>query len=237
MSERALSEREGSQRERGATTVVRPEGRGPNHREERAQRERGATTAVSADHLLAVPAGIDPTGPVVLARAEWPAALDDVLTPIAGFVVSPFNPLVAEVAERCLRVRYGAPPAEVASGRRTGVVLASVRGDVATAAAVAEAVRTGRRVPPLLFFQSNPNAVVGHVTARWGLSGPVVCISPTGDALTDGLAVAELVIADGDADEVLVVAADLAAGDGELDSAVAVLVGMPDEPWERGRGR
>ena len=79
--------------------------------------------------------------------------------------------------------------------------------------------------------------MVGHVTARWGLSGPVVCISPTGDALTDGLAVAELMIADGDADEVLVVAADLAGGDGELDSAVAVLVGMPDEPRERGRGR
>jgi cysteine desulfurase / selenocysteine lyase len=30
-------EREGPQRERGATTVVRPEGRGPDHREERAQ--------------------------------------------------------------------------------------------------------------------------------------------------------------------------------------------------------
>jgi hypothetical protein len=33
---RAVSEREGSQRERGATTAVRPEGRGPDSREERA---------------------------------------------------------------------------------------------------------------------------------------------------------------------------------------------------------
>jgi 4-hydroxy-3-methylbut-2-enyl diphosphate reductase len=48
-----VNEREGSQRERGATTPVRPEGRGPDRREERApseregsQRERGATTPV-----------------------------------------------------------------------------------------------------------------------------------------------------------------------------------------------
>jgi cysteine desulfurase len=47
------SEREGSQRERGATAAVRPEGRGLDRREERAQgeregsqRERGATAAV-----------------------------------------------------------------------------------------------------------------------------------------------------------------------------------------------
>jgi WhiB family transcriptional regulator, redox-sensing transcriptional regulator len=48
-----MSERESAQRERGATTVVRPEGRGPDHWEERAeseresaQRERGASTVV-----------------------------------------------------------------------------------------------------------------------------------------------------------------------------------------------
>jgi len=35
--ERAPGEREGGQRERGATGVVRPEGRGPDHQEERAQ--------------------------------------------------------------------------------------------------------------------------------------------------------------------------------------------------------
>jgi len=35
-----VSEREGSQRERGATTAVRPEGRGPDSREEREMSER-----------------------------------------------------------------------------------------------------------------------------------------------------------------------------------------------------
>ena len=35
-----MSERESAQRERGATTVVRPEGRGPHNREERGWSER-----------------------------------------------------------------------------------------------------------------------------------------------------------------------------------------------------
>lgn len=162
--------------------------------------------------------------PVVLAKAEWPAGPDDTvenLPRIAGFVVSDFSPLVAEVAERCLRTHYGTPPADPVS---TGVVLASVRGDVTTTDAVADALRDGRRVAPLLFFQSNPNAVVGHVTARWGLRGPVVCTSPLGDPLADGLAVAALLIEDDAATEVLVIAADLAADDHERHHAVALLV-------------
>jgi Beta-ketoacyl synthase, N-terminal domain len=164
-----------------------------------------------------------PVQTVELARAEWPGD-DSALPQIAGFVVSNFNPLVAEVAERCLRAHYGTPPADPDRGARTGVVLASVRGDVTTADAVADALREGRRVPPLLFFQSNPNAVVGFVTARWGLEGPVVCTSPVGDPLTDGLAVAELLLCDEAATEVLVIAADLATDDDDRDVAVAVLV-------------
>lgn len=163
--------------------------------------------------------------PVVLARAEWPVADEDETLPqIAGFVMSNFSPLVAVVAERCLRAHYGTAPADQVRGATTGVVLASVRGDVTTVDTVADALRDGRRVPPLLFFQSNPNAVVGHVTSRWGLAGPVVCTSPLGDPLADGLAVAALLIEDEAATEVLVIAADLADGADERDHAVAVLV-------------
>ena len=53
-----------------------------------------------------------------------------------------------------------------------------------------------------------PNSVAGHVAARWGLRGPVVCLSPAGDARADGLAQARLLIDDGDADEVLVVSSN-----------------------------
>jgi hypothetical protein len=80
--------------------------------------------------------------------------------------------------------------------------------------------------------------VIGHITARWGLAGPVTCTSPAGDALADGLAVARLLLADGDATEVLVIAAEL-DDNGDRDGATALLVGparpgaapgAPDEP-------
>jgi hypothetical protein len=168
-----------------------------------------------ADSLL-LPVEGGGEGPVVLARAEWPATTEDTLTPIAGFVLSTFSPLVAEVAERCLRARYGTPP----DSAGTALVLASARGDVTTNEAAATAAAAGRRVPPLLFFQSNPNAVLGWIAARWQLSGPVLSIAPAGDVLADGRAVAETLLADGEADEVLVIAADL-----DPDRAEAVLVG------------
>ena len=44
---------------------------------------------------------------------------------------------------------------------------------------VAGVVDGGGRPGPLMFFQAVPNAVAGHVAARWGLDGPVVCV---GDA-------------------------------------------------------
>ncbi|MBP0449345.1 hypothetical protein J5Y04_07240 [Kitasatospora sp. RG8] len=152
----------------------------------------------------------------ILSRARWPdpgrAAPDlpDRLPPLPGFSASSFNPLVAEAAERCLRAHHGAAPAP----GRTALLLASAGGDRATARAIEEAASSGRRVPPLLFFQSNPNAVLGHIAARWGLTGPVVAISPV-EAPPDGLPqdaldLAALLLADGDADHVLIVAAEQA---------------------------
>lgn len=65
---------------------------------------------------------------------------------------------------------------------------------------------------PLLFFQSNPNAVLGLVAARWKLTGPVVAVSPLGtvpgEMPPDALELAALLLADGDADQVLVIAAE-----------------------------
>ena len=110
---------------------------------------------------------------VVLARAAWPADDADIELPaVAGFIESAFSLLVAAVAERCLSGYFGVPPAALALGERTAIALATSTGDLATAAAVAAAVQAGLRVPPLLFYQSNPNAVAGYVAARWGLAGP-----------------------------------------------------------------
>ena len=152
----------------------------------------------------------------------------DELPGIAGFITSSFSPLAAEVAERCLRRYFGPPQASPDLGERTAVVLASSTGDLATAAAVARAVDDGRRVPPLLFFQSNQNAVVGYIAARWGLAGPVVCTIPTTDALADAMACAALLIEDGDASAALVIIADQGRhGD---DRGTALLLGPATWP-------
>jgi 3-oxoacyl-(acyl-carrier-protein) synthase len=132
----------------------------------------------------------------VHAEVEWPR--DEEPSAVPGFVVSSFSPLVSELANRCLAARAPA-------GDRTGIVLVTASGDAESAAHVAAAVDSGARVGPLLFFQSVPNSVAGHVAARWGLRGPVLCVSPVGEPRAEGIAQAGLLIEDGDADEVLVV--------------------------------
>ena len=139
-----------------------------------------------------------------LATAEWPA--DTEPPRLAGFVHSGFNPLVAAVAGRCLE---RAPTQD----SETALVLVSDLGDVESAVHVATAVDGGARVGPLFFFQSVPNAVLGHVAAKWGLAGPVSCVC---DSAT-GLDTARGLLADGDARRVLLI--DLSA-----DPATATLL-------------
>ncbi|MFJ2775325.1 beta-ketoacyl synthase N-terminal-like domain-containing protein [Kitasatospora sp. NPDC087315] len=164
-------------------------------------------------------------GPRILAEGRWPdPELPGGLPPLPGFSASSFSPLVAEAAERCLRAHHGA---DAPAPGRTALLLASSGGDRATARAI-DTAASGQRVPPLLFFQSNPNAVLGHIAARWGLTGPVVAISPAeavpGHVPQDALDLAALLLADGDADQVLVIAAEQADDDGRPDRAVALLV-------------
>ncbi len=151
-----------------------------------------------------------------LAAATLPEGT--VPSPVPGFVVSEFSPLVVAAADRCLTARHGGPPAADEVGQRTAVVIVSGSGDAQMAEHVANAVDTGTRIGPLLFFQAVPNSVAGYVATRWHLRGPVVCLCPAGDPHTEGLAYARLLIDDGDADEVLVVGVEPA-------SARAVLVG------------
>ncbi|MFJ6194576.1 beta-ketoacyl synthase chain length factor [Micromonospora sp. NPDC092111] len=159
----------------------------------------------------------------VLAQARWPETGDSAPPPLPGFVHSPFAPLVAAVAGRCLERRERPAPA----GTRCAVLLVSAAGDRPSADHVRAAVAAGGRIGPLFFFQSVPNSVAGHVAARWGLDGPVVCLSPTGDPRADATAEAELLLHDGDADEALLVLIE-EAPDGTPTGAVAVLLGGGD---------
>ncbi|BFV61009.1 hypothetical protein KCMC57_up61130 [Kitasatospora sp. CMC57] len=152
----------------------------------------------------------------VLASAEWPEAAEDRVVPaIAGFVVSSFSPLAAEATRRCLLRRPATSQRPV-----TAVVLVSPLGDLAGAVHVAEAVDGAGRVGPLLFFQAVPNAVAGHLAARWQLTGPVVSLGDT----AAGLAVTALLLADGDAEQALLVRVDQAPTPGGQDRAAAVLL-------------
>ncbi|HEU5469110.1 MAG TPA: beta-ketoacyl synthase chain length factor [Actinophytocola sp.] len=160
----------------------------------------------------------------VLAEARWPEPGDDAVPQVPGFVLSSFNPVIAAVADRCLRRRYGEPPAPRDDGSGTALVLVSASGDIASANHVARTVDDGGRVGPLFFFQSVPNSIAGYLAARWRLGGPVVCLCPTGDPRADGLAEAELLIADGDAAAALVVLVEQSGVDGVRATAAAVLV-------------
>lgn len=165
----------------------------------------------------------------VVSQARWLGAADQDVPQVPGFVLSSFNPLVAEVAERCLRDRYGEPPLPTGAGRSMAMVMVSASGDLASARHVAGTVDAGGRVGPLFFFQSVPNCIAGHVTARWGLGGPVVCLCPVGDPMADGMAQAALLIEDGDATAALVVHVEQSGADGERATAAAVLVnGAPE---------
>lgn len=188
--------------------------------------------SVASPGLAALHEAAAAVGVTVTSSACWPETdADGEVTALAGFVESNFSPLVAEVAGRALRSR-DQPQASV---KVTAIVMVTALGDVTSATRVAAAVDAGERVPPLLFFQSVPNAVAGYLAARWHLSGPVVCVSGT----SAGLEVAGLLIDDADADEALVVRVDLAVTDGDRDRAAAILVtGRPTgngrEPHEPG---
>jgi len=168
---------------------------------------------------IAVTAGL-----AVLAEARWPDAAAPEPKPLPGFVYSSFSPLVAATAGQCLSQWYGKAPVPPGEGERVAIILASVRGDVAIARAIAQGVDSGARISPLLFFQSVANAVLGHIAALWGIGGPLLCTSPVSDPTADALALAAGVLVDGDADTVLVVLAEPACTADEQDHAHALLV-------------
>jgi len=181
----------------------------------------------SLDSSSPLAAGAEARGLAALAEATWPESEVDAAAPaLAGFVVSSFSPIVAEVARRCLRRRplpvEGADQsgnAEITAAT-TAVIVVSPMGDLTSAVHVAAAVDAGSRVSPLLFFQSVPNAVAGYVATRAQLTGPVVCVAD----LEAGLDIAALLIEDGDADEALLLRIELAYTGDTQDRADAVLL-------------
>lgn len=171
----------------------------------------------------------DPSDLRVLAEARWPEPGDGNPPGVPGFVLSPFNPLAAAVADRCLARRHGSRPAPEPVGGSTAVVLVSASGDRTSTEHVRQTVAAGGRPAPLLFYQSVPNSVAGHIAARWKLGGPVVCLCPVGDADALGRQEAAELLRGGEADEVLLIRVEepQAGADDEMPMASALVLGPP----------
>ncbi|GAA2274500.1 hypothetical protein GCM10010145_51920 [Streptomyces ruber] len=166
-------------------------------------------------------------GLAVHAEARWPPPDDPgaPLPPVPRFEASAFAPLLVTVADRCLTARYGAPPVPPEAGRRIALVLAAARGDVVTQTAIDDAVAGHRPVPKELLFQNVPSTALGHVAVVWGLTGPLLatlCVGPADRAV---FATAGRLVAAGDADLVLAVAADPTGDPADPGTAVARLLG------------
>ena len=187
---------------------------------------------------MTVSASAKSNGISIRHQAWWWVAEDGAPPPVPGFVHSSFSPLVAAVADRCLTEHYGKPPEPPGDRQRTGLVLVSRGGDRVSAEHVRQTVAGGHRLGPLFFFQSVPNSIAGYVAARWGLGGPVVCISPAGSPVEDGTAEAAVLMSDDDADEVLLVIAEQAEqgtqAEDAVDCAHALLLGRPATPAPAG---
>ncbi|WP_055529423.1 hypothetical protein [Streptomyces graminilatus] len=128
------------------------------------------------------------------------------LPKLPGFVESAFSPLAYEVSDRCLTARPG-------DGDRTAVVLAGLAGDTTTADLASSRMVSGRVHNPLLFMQATANSVLGHMSREFGITGQMFSISTFTDALTELLAMADLLLEDPELERVLVLAVELGGGE------------------------
>jgi 3-oxoacyl-(acyl-carrier-protein) synthase len=156
------------------------------------------TTASAPEHL-----GLEHVR--IIARADWPVAEQPPAQP--GFIHSDFSPLATAAADRVLP---GLASTEDV-GPDTAVILVSRYGDVPTNTAIARAVDEDRAVAPLLFFQSVPNAVAGHIAKRRQLTGPVYCLAADDEPEREAIEQAELLFASGAARNALLLIVESAA--------------------------
>ncbi|MGI8665123.1 MAG: hypothetical protein ACR2N4_03705 [Jatrophihabitans sp.] len=166
-------------------------------------------------------AAAGPWGEGVEELAAWLAAPEStedrspVLKNVVGFVKSPFINLTRHTQLACLAEHYPAAPQPA----RIGIVLASVLGDTASADKASASVAEGLTPQPLLFYQSIPVAIVGHLSIEFPLTGPLVCLSGGPELGGSALETAQLMIADGQVE--LVLLSYVEAGQGRWRSAAA----------------
>ncbi|WP_035804594.1 beta-ketoacyl-[acyl-carrier-protein] synthase family protein [Kitasatospora mediocidica] len=181
-----------------------------------------------------MPTLLEPSYAVVAAacRAPWGAAAEGLpgaapveLPNVAGFVTSRFSPLVVAVAEACLGEPGSGRDLVAGRGERTAMVLATAGGDHTTTDVATQRMVAGQVHSPLLFFQSVTTSVLGHLAKRYGITGPISCVSAGAGLAPEALRVADILLDDEELDQVLLVGVELAANErvdwvqGRLDGA------------------
>jgi hypothetical protein len=131
------------------------------------------------------------------------AVADASAPPVSGFIESAFSPLVYDAIRQCLAEAPG-------QWVRTALVLASTMGDAGTLDLGSRRLVAGKVGNPLLFMQSTPNAILGRVGIDFAISGPLIALSPVGDLAADLLETADVLLADGEVDRVVLVGVELA---------------------------
>ncbi|HEY4116433.1 MAG TPA: beta-ketoacyl synthase N-terminal-like domain-containing protein, partial [Byssovorax sp.] len=166
-----------------AALVLRasPSGRAP-----RAPRDAFVTASARADDA-STEAVIDASGLAI----ERVARLDDV----CRLGVAAVGRLAAAVGRARLE------GAGVVAGHALATIDTNARFD-------ARLARGPQRADPRLFPATSPNALAGECAIAFGLTGPGFSVGAGLDGATEALAAAALLVAAGDADRVVVVAAD-----------------------------
>lgn len=145
-------------------------------------------------------------------------------SPVSGFIESAFNPLVHEVASRCLTDRPG-------DGTRTAVVLGSTIGDSTTTDLASTLLIGGQVSNPLLFMQATANAVLGYLSKEFGITGPLVALSALTDLGSALLDTAALLLDDEELDRVLVVGVELTGNDRTAAASLELGLDVPAEDF------
>ncbi|MEU5191589.1 hypothetical protein AB0G83_31255 [Streptomyces klenkii] len=84
-------------------------------------------------------------------------------------------------------------------------MLATMYGDAVTLDTATQWAVAGKRSNPLLFFQSVSTSILSHLTRRYGIHGPLTCISAVPDPAGDALKVADALLDDPELHQVLVI--------------------------------
>jgi len=130
---------------------------------------------------------------------------DDSLKPLRGFVRSNFNPLVYHSAVRA----YEKAQLEPLSAERKGILLGSLFTDAITEEESMKDLVQGKRLSPIMFPQSVPNAIVSVIAKQLEIHGPMSCVSVSRNSIFQLLDQASIWLDDDDVDVVLITFCDV----------------------------